>query len=64
MRMKNFRKIKFLESYGFNEQPSKVWKTWLKYHDLKKTPISISEHDLKTIKTERELLLVLDELNR
>jgi len=39
-------------------------KTWMKFHDLKGTPICISEHDIQTIKTERELILVLDELNR
>jgi len=64
MKIRHSRKIKFLESYGFSEQPVKVWRTWIKFHDLKKTPICISEHDLQTIRTERELVLVLDELNR
>jgi len=62
MRLKT--QIRFLETYGFEEQPLKVWMTWTKFHDLKKTPICISVHDLKTIKTERELILVLDKLNR
>lgn len=64
MRIRTSRKIKFLENYGFREQKFKLWRTWTKRHEVKGTPIFISENDLTTIKTERELVLVLDELNR
>lgn len=62
MRIKT--QIKHLETYGFKEQKKVMWRIWIKSHELKGTPICVSENDLKTIKNERELLLVLDNLNR
>ncbi len=64
MNIRNTTKIKFLETYGFEEQKFKLWKTWSKKHEVKGTPIYVSQNDLDTIRTERELILVLDELNR
>lgn len=64
MRIRTSRKIKYVETFGFEEQKFKLWRKWMKFHDLKGTPITISENDLNTIKSERELILVLDELNR
>ena len=64
MRIRTSRKIKYVETYGFQEKKFKLWRKQMKIHDLKVTPFNISENDLNTIKSERELILVLDELNR
>jgi hypothetical protein len=64
MKIRTKTKMKFLENYGFKEQKMKLWRIWMKKHELRGTPIYISLNDLNTIKTERELVLVLDELNR
>ncbi len=61
--MRQTTKERILESFGYREQFN-VWKTWTKKDEVKNTQIYISLNDLKTIKSERELRLILDELNR
>ena len=34
MRIRTSRKIKFVETYGFQEQKFKLWRKWIKFHDL------------------------------
>ncbi len=63
MSMRQTTKERILESFGYREQFN-VWKTWTKKDEVKNTQIYISLNDLKTIKSERELRLILDELNR
>jgi membrane protein CcdC involved in cytochrome C biogenesis len=61
--MRQTTKERILESFGYREQFN-VWKTWTKKDEVKNTQIYISLNDLNTIKSERELRLILDELNR
>lgn len=63
MSMRQTTKERILESFGYREQFN-VWKTWTKKDEVKNTQIYISLNDLNTIKSERELRLILDELNR
>ena len=62
--MRKSTQKRVLQTYGFQKLKFKLWDVWVKYLKVKDSSVSISQNDLNLIKTERELLLILDEMIR
>lgn len=62
--MRKTTQKRVLQSYGFQKLKFKLWDIWVKHLKVKDSSVSISQNDLNLIKTERELILVLDEMIR
>ena len=62
--MRKSTQKRVLQTYGFQKLKFKLWDVWVKSLKVKDSSVSISQNDLNLIKTERELLLILDEMIR